>query len=68
MFFSGANRVPMLGFEKKPSLSFLHLNAMLPTASTCALQLRLPANFKDYQLFKDAMLLGIKGNDGFGGV
>ncbi len=69
VFFSGADRVPSLGFQKQPSLVFLHGDsAKLPTASTCDLQLRLPANHKDFEAFKEAILLGVKGNDGFGGV
>ena len=34
----------------------------------CSLLLRLPAIYKQYADFWDAMILGIQGNDGFGGV
>ena len=61
--------MPVIGFDKKPTMIFLHhKNAVLPTASTCDLELRLPAIHKTYEAFRDAMVLGIKGNDGFGGV
>ena len=67
MFFSGAERVPPCGFgDTSPSLVFLHGNQMLPTASTCDLQMRLPIKHCDYTKFKDAMILGIKCHDGFG--
>ena len=69
IFFSGSDRVPPLGYDVSPSLVFLHhSNARFPTASTCDLQLRLPASYVDYEGFKEAMLLGIKGNNGFGCV
>ena len=69
VFFSGANHIPPLGFDVKPTLGFVNFStATLPTASTCDLQLRLPSVYKDYCKFKDAMILGLKGNDGFGGV
>ena len=69
LFFSGANCIPPLGFELKATLVFLHTgSATLPTASTCDMQLRLTATYKQYQGFKDAMILGLKSNDGFGGV
>ena len=42
----------------------------LPTASTCSLVLRIPTCYgpQQYADFKEAMLLGLFGNDGFGGV
>ena len=61
--------MPPLGFDLKPTLAFLHVrSATLPTALTCEMQLRLPATYRLYQDFKEAMILGLKGNDGFGGV
>lgn len=70
MFFSGASSIPPCGFEGIiPTMIFLHnIDAVLPTASTCDLEFRLPATYTDYQKFKDAMVLGLKGHDGFGGV
>ena len=68
VFFSGSDRVPPLGFTSCPCLVFLHNDEILPTASTCALELRLPTAHDDYDKFKDAMILGFIGHDGFGGV
>ena len=69
VFFSGAERIPPCGFgDTSPLLIFLHENQVLPTASTCDLQLRLPTMHADFTKFKDAMVLGIKSNDGFGEV
>ena len=66
--FSGANCIPPLGFEKHPTLSFLK-DSLFATASTCDLQLRiLTIHGTSYSKFKEALILSIKGNDGFGGV
>ena len=68
IFFSGASQVPPLGFDKHPAIAFNH-EGLLATASTCDLQLRLPVIHEpSYQNFRDALILSIKGNDGFGGV
>ena len=43
LVFSGADRVPPLGFEKQPTLTFIHnSSAKSATVSTCALELQLP--------------------------
>ena len=69
VFFSGTDRIPPMGFEKYPTLTFIHdAKAVLPTASTCDIQLRLPTRFHVYDDFKQHMLLGLKGHDGFGGI
>ena len=48
-FFSRSESVLALGFEKKPSLVFLHrASAKLPTASTCDLELKVPAKYSNY--------------------
>ena len=69
-FCSGADNIPPAGFPKEPSLVFDHAKAaILPTASTCDIALRLPTvHGREYWKFKECMLLGIKGHDGFGGV
>lgn len=78
-FFSGSDRVPVLGFDKKPSVNFLHHkidrngkidknSGRFPTSNTCDVVLRLPAVHKTYADFKEAMILGLKGHDGFGGI
>ena len=70
VFFSGAERVPPCGFgDTNPSLVFLHDDKqVLPTASTCNLELRLPTRHGNFNRFKDAMVLAVKGHDGFGEV
>ena len=67
VFFSGANCVPPLGFPRQPKVVFLD-GAVLCTSSTCDITLRLPTGHDEYESFKDAIILSIKGNDGFGGV
>ena len=70
VFVSGADRIPPLGFGKSPSIVFVHTEGrILPTASTCEIQLRLPtAHGSDYQRFKEMMIMALKSHDGFGGV
>lgn len=65
VFFSGSSCIPPLGFDKQPTISFNH-DGTLATASTCDLQLRLPVVHDSYEKFKEAMLLSLKGHDGFG--
>ena len=65
IFFSGAERVPPLGFPNKPSLTFLHDNSIFPTSSTCLLELRLPVKHCKYENFKEAMITALKGHGGF---
>ena len=61
--------MPPMGFHTKPTVQFLHdPQAILPTASTCSLELRLPTCYRLQEDFSDRMLLGVLGNDGFGGV
>lgn len=70
VFCCGAERIPPLGFGKDPKITFLHKgDGKLATASTCDIILRLPTlHGEDYQSFKEAMIMSLKGNDGFGGV
>ena len=43
VFFTGVDKIPPLGFDKMPSLEFLHgCDKMLPTASTCSITMRIP--------------------------
>ena len=69
-FFTGADAVPVLGFDRRPKLVFLDApTEKLPTASTCDLHLRIPTAHGDcFGAFKDWMELGILGNCGFGTV
>ena len=68
IFFSGSSQEPPCGFEHTcgPTIKFLNNEEVLPTASTCTLELRLPTNHRNYETFKEAMITGIMGNDGFG--
>ncbi len=69
VFLSCASTVPPLGFERQPQLDFLHDPlAILPTASTCDLILRIPTSHSEYEKFQEHMILGLIGNDGFGAV
>ena len=65
VFFSGADAIPPLGFPREPSLVFIHNSLPLPTASTCALELRIPTVHTEYSTFKDAMITGVMGHGGF---
>jgi len=68
-FFTGADRIPPLGFEKKPTVAFLPEDDMFATSSTCDLVLRLPVKYgESLQRFKQAMIMSLKDNDGFGGI
>ena len=64
-FFSGSAREPPCGFHLKPYFTFQH-ESLYPTASMCTLELRLPTVHISYEKLKEAMVLGIMGNDGFG--
>ena len=68
IFFSGAEKVPLLGFMKDAALVFLGCDEKLPTASTCSIILRIPTCHSTYEEFAECMFLALKGNDGFGGV
>ena len=67
VFFTGADRVPPLGFPHTPSLHFLDDTAMFPTASTCSLVLCLPTRYSTYDAFKDAMIEALTCNGGLDG-
>lgn len=56
VFCTGSDCVPPLGFVKSPELRFLKKEAVLPTASTCDMILRLPICFDTYSMFKDKMI------------
>ena len=69
-FFTGADRIPPLGFDRDARVCFLHgQSAKFCTASTCDLKLRLPCCHKEnYEAFKEALIMSLCDNDGFGGV
>ncbi len=65
-FFCGASKIPPLGFDSTPALSFSD-SAIYPTASTCALHLTLPTKYhSNYSLFKEKMTQAITCHGGFG--
>ncbi len=69
IFFSGAEKVPPLGFNTQPVLAFLHgPQDTLPTASTCTLTLCLPTMHRQYPEFRNALIHALLGHGGFGQV
>ena len=69
IFSSRYDKIPPIGFTETPTLTFLYSESSpLPTASTCDITLRLPTTHMEYGQFKQYMLLGIQGIDGFGGA
>ena len=64
IFFSGMDRDPPLGFGGTPQLVFSC--EKYASASTCVFKLRLPLEHNCYRSFKEAMILSLLGNDGFG--
>ena len=48
------NRVPPLGFDKLPSLTFCTIMQSCPLPQAC---------YTQYQNFKEAMVLGVEGHD-----
>ena len=53
VFFTGSSTIPPLDFKKQPKIVFLEDHSrVLPTASTCSLELRLPTCHVDYYDFK----------------
>ena len=65
VFFSGASAEPPLGFATRPQVVFTEQR--LARASTCLLELQLPLH-DNYSSFKSAMLLSLKGHNGFGQI
>lgn len=65
-FATGAQMLPVLGFEITPTLEFLHDdNSPYPKANTCSLILYLPIH-KQYETFKYHMNYGIRNGMVFG--
>ena len=67
IFTTGVSSVPPLGFSPLLTISFTAAEG-LPTASTCANVLRIPTKLQDYDDFKGAFDLAIRGCQGFGPV
>ena len=65
-FFTGASRIPPIGFDKACTLTFNGIN-VYPTASTCAFILTLPTlYYNSYPTFKEQMLFAFRNHGGFG--
>ncbi len=64
-FFSGADDIPPLGYDKDPMINF-NADSPYPTSSTCALHLTLPTRYATYQSFKHALDTGFTMHGGFG--
>lgn len=64
LFYSGSDSIPPLGYSAV-TLTFSHDN-IYPTASTCVMELTLPAMHKEYVVFKKHLYTGLTMNGGFG--
>ena len=65
-FFTGADRIPPLGFiDHDTTLNFSCVNPY-PTASTCGLCLTLPTKYDNYDDFKAAFVFSMQHHGGFG--
>ena len=68
VFFTGSDETPPLGFSSTPVLGFTEEEEQLAVASTCDLRLEIPCVHRDYDTFKNFMVLSLMGHDGFGCV
>ena len=59
-FFTGASRIPPLGFGKTAMLKFSN-TSNLPTANTCSVVLTLPSQHPDDATFFEKLNFGFKG-------
>ena len=64
IFFTGADRIPPLGFDGTATMRFTP--GVLSTASTCGLVMNLPYCHKTYETFKLYMIESLISNGGFG--
>ena len=67
VFATGCDDVPILGFDRQPSLQF-SCNDGLPTASTCGPTLRLPLKVEGAEQFTKNMRFALACSFGFGQV
>ena len=65
-FFTGADKIPPLGFNQKATMVF-HCE-VLATASTCAMELRIPYRYTEYTQFRSSMIESLISNGGFGQI
>jgi len=76
MFWTGADRVPPLGFDHQLHVKFFSLQAStdgklerrLPTSSTCGLVLMLPRGITEPDDMEHMMVQSIRCSAGFGVV
>ena len=68
-FFSGAGKIPAIGFYSTPRLSFT-AEECLPRVSTCDLSITFPRSMGllSFKTFADTMSMCIQGSFGFGTV
>ena len=71
--FTGSDRIPPMGFDRKSSIIFYHREdskeSWLPSVSTFLPKLQLPvcdSLTEDYDVFKEKMNLAVLGSVGFG--
>lgn len=65
-FWTGANSVPPLGFDKKFEINFVTTTEKkLPVAHTCGMILELARGILDADSFKNDMIKAIKWSGGF---
>ena len=62
--FTGADRIPPLGFSSTATLMFTE--GVLATSSTCSLVLYLPLCHEEYSILKSFMTESLIGNGGYG--
>ena len=68
-FVTGATTIPPMGFPQPITVKFIDdRTKKLPTASTCALKLRLPLSLSNYADFKKWMDMALLNTVGFGQV
>jgi len=63
IFFTGADRIPPLGFDGTATLTFTP--GVLATSSTCGLVMNLPYCHETYETFKSFMIESLISNGGF---
>ena len=62
-FFTGADKIPPTGFDKKATMVFT--SGILATESTCDMVIRVPYCHGTYDTFKSFMIEALIANGGF---
>lgn len=63
IFFTGADRIPPLGFDTTATLMFSP--GVLATSSTCGMLMKLPYCHEKFETFKSYMIESLLSNGGF---